>query len=103
MTLLFHYPTAFEYSKYLRPQIKIEFGRGDQQPSGKSAVTPFVAEVFPDIFREKSATTIVLGAERTFVELKDRYFQAVADYFRRRATLERVIGAPIESMIPDHQ
>ena len=68
MTLLFHYPTAFEYSKYLRPQIKIEFGRGDQQPSGKSAVTPFVAEVFPDIFREKSATTIVLGAERTFWE-----------------------------------
>jgi hypothetical protein len=28
MTLLFHYPNAFEYSKYLRPQIKIEFGRG---------------------------------------------------------------------------
>ena len=40
MTLLFHYPNAFEYSKYLRPQIKIEFGRGDQQPSEKSSVTP---------------------------------------------------------------
>lgn len=68
MTLLFHYPNAFEYSKYLRPQIKIEFGRGDQQPSEKSGVTPFVAEVFPDVFREKSASTIVLGAERTFWE-----------------------------------
>lgn len=68
MTLLFHYPNAFEYSKYLRPQIKIGFGRGDQQPSEKSAVTPFVAEVFPDVFREKSASTIVLGAERTFWE-----------------------------------
>lgn len=32
MTLLFHYPDAFDYSKYLQPQIKIEFGRGDQQP-----------------------------------------------------------------------
>jgi len=32
MTLLFYYPTAFEYSRYLQPQIKIEFGRGDQQP-----------------------------------------------------------------------
>ena len=32
MTLLFHYPPAFEYQDYLRPQIKIEFGRGDQQP-----------------------------------------------------------------------
>jgi hypothetical protein len=55
MTLLFHYPNAFEYSSYLRPQIKIEFGRGDQQPSEKSSVTPFVTEMFPDIFREKSA------------------------------------------------
>jgi len=55
MTLLFHYPNAFDYTKYLRPQIKIEFGRGDQQPSEKSSVTPFVTEMFPDIFREKSA------------------------------------------------
>lgn len=68
MTLVFHYPNAFEYSKYLQPQIKIEFGRGDQQPSGKSPVTPFVAEAFPEVFREKSAPTLVLDAERTFWE-----------------------------------
>ena len=68
MTLLFHYPNAFEYSKYLQPQIKIEFGRGDQQPSGKSSVTPFVTEMFPDIFREKLATVLVLDSERTFWE-----------------------------------
>ena len=68
MTLLFHYPDAFEYSSYLRPQIKIEFGRGDQQPSEKSSVTPFVAEMFPDIFTEKSAAVIVLDCERTFWE-----------------------------------
>jgi len=68
MTLLFHYPNAFGYSRYLRPQIKIEFGRGDQQPSEKSSVTPLVTEVFPDIFREKSAAIIVLDCERTFWE-----------------------------------
>ncbi len=68
MTLLFHYPNAFEYSRYLRPQIKIEFGRGDQQPSEKSSVTPLVTEVFPDIFREKSAAIIVLDCEHTFWE-----------------------------------
>ncbi len=50
MTLLFHYPNAFEYNRYLRPQIKIEFGRGDQQPSEESSVTPLVTKVFPDIF-----------------------------------------------------
>jgi hypothetical protein len=68
MTLLFHYPNVFEYSKYLQPQIKIEFGRGDQQPSHKSTVTPFVAENFPDIFREKTGTVLVLDSERTFWE-----------------------------------
>jgi Nucleotidyl transferase AbiEii toxin, Type IV TA system len=68
MTLLFHYPNAFEYNRYLRPQIKIEFGRGDQQPSEKSSVTPFVAETFPEVFREKSSAIIVLDCERTFWE-----------------------------------
>src|SRR5260370_6001895 len=68
MTLLFHYPPAFEYKSYLRPQIKIEFGRGDQQPSQKSPVTPFVAEMFPDVFAEKSAVIAVLDSERTFWE-----------------------------------
>ena len=52
MTLVFHYPHAFEYSKYLQPQIKIEFGRGDQQPSEMSPVTPFVAEAFPRFFEK---------------------------------------------------
>src|SRR6266481_7422899 len=68
MTLLFHYPNAFEYSKYLQPQIKIEFGRGDQQPSHKSSVTPFAADTFPEAFREKTATVLVLDSERTFWE-----------------------------------
>jgi hypothetical protein len=68
MTLLFNYPNAFEYSKYLQPQIKIEFGRGDLQPSNKSSVTPFVAEMFPDMFREKLAMVLVLDSERTFWE-----------------------------------
>jgi hypothetical protein len=68
MTLLFHYPNAFEYTKYLQPQIKIEFGRGDQQPSEKSPITPTVAETFPDIFRVKSVEIMVLDCQRTFWE-----------------------------------
>jgi predicted nucleotidyltransferase component of viral defense system len=51
MTLLFHYPPAFEYTAYLSPQIKIEFGRGDQQRSAKYSVKPFVAEEFPDTMK----------------------------------------------------
>jgi hypothetical protein len=68
MTLSFHYPNAFEYSKYLQPQIKIEFGRGDQEPSHKSFVIPFAADTFPEVFREKAATVLVLDSERTFWE-----------------------------------
>ena len=68
MTLLFHYPHIFKYDDYLGPQIKIEFGRGDQEPAEKASVTPFVAEQFPDIFEGKSATVIVLDSQRTFWE-----------------------------------
>lgn len=68
MTLSFHYPPAFGYKSYLRPQIEIEFGRGDQQPSQKSTVTSFVAEIFPEVFAEKSAAIAVLDCERTFWE-----------------------------------
>ena len=66
MTLLFHYPPAFEYKNYLRPQIQIEFGRGDQQPSQKHPVTSFVAEEFPDIVKDPSAEIAVLDCQRTF-------------------------------------
>ncbi len=68
MTLLFHYPPAFEYKDYLRPQIKIEFGRGDQQPSQKLPVTSFVAEEFPDVVKDRSAEIAVLDCQRTFWE-----------------------------------
>ena len=42
------------------------------------------------------ASTLV-EAERSFVELKDRYFQAIADYFRRRAALDRAVAMPFDS------
>jgi outer membrane protein TolC len=39
-----------------------------------------------------------IEAERNLVSLRDRYFEAIADYFRRRATLERVVGEPVASL-----
>jgi outer membrane protein, heavy metal efflux system len=38
----------------------------------------------------------LIEAQRSQVSLRDRYYETVADYFRRRATLERVIGGPAE-------
>jgi hypothetical protein len=68
MTLLFSCPNAFEYTAYLRPQIKIEFGRGDQWPSKPFAVAPYVAEEFADIFAIPNVAVPVLDCQRTFWE-----------------------------------
>jgi outer membrane protein TolC len=37
----------------------------------------------------------LIEAQRSRVMLEDRYYEAIADYFRRRATLERVVGEPL--------
>lgn len=68
MTLVFYYPRAFDYKDYLRPQIKLELGRGDQQPSEKAQLISFVAEEFPKEFVEPFAEVAVLDAQRTFWE-----------------------------------
>jgi len=36
-----------------------------------------------------------IEAERSLVTLRDRYYEAIADYFRRRAALERALGVPL--------
>jgi outer membrane protein, heavy metal efflux system len=36
----------------------------------------------------------LLEAERNLVDLKNHYFEAIADYFRRQAALERAVGEP---------
>ncbi len=36
-----------------------------------------------------------IEAQRSEVELRERYHEAVADYYRRRAALERAIGGPL--------
>jgi outer membrane protein TolC len=37
----------------------------------------------------------LIEAQRNRVMLQDRYYEAIADYYRRRATLERVTGGPL--------
>jgi Nucleotidyl transferase AbiEii toxin, Type IV TA system len=68
MTLEFQYPTSLVYETYLRPLIKIEFGRGDQHPSERRSITPYVAEEFSSIFPVPDVTLNVLACERTFWE-----------------------------------
>jgi cobalt-zinc-cadmium efflux system outer membrane protein len=37
----------------------------------------------------------LLEAQRNLVQLRDRYFEILADYYRSRASLERAVGAPL--------
>ena len=70
-TLLFDYPTSFapEAPGYLRRAVKIEMGaRADHWPCETKPVMPYVAEQFPQGFREPSCDVKVLSVERTFWE-----------------------------------
>ena len=42
----------------------------------------------------KIAFLTLVEAQRSQIGLRDRYYETLADYFRRRATLERVVGGP---------
>lgn len=57
------------------------------QESVKSAQAGYVTGRIPFL--------TLIEAQRSLVELRDRSYSATADYERRRATLERVIGGPI--------
>src|SRR5438046_1299443 len=58
-----------EAAGYLRRVVKIEMGaRSDHWPCETKPVTPYVAEQFPQGFREPSCDVKVLSVERTFWE-----------------------------------
>ncbi len=70
-TLLFEYPSSFAANStgYIRRMVKIELGaRADHWPCETKSITPYVAEQFPQGFKEGSCEVKVLSAERTFWE-----------------------------------
>lgn len=70
-TLLFEYPTSFapDAAGYIARLVKIEMGaRSDHWPSETKTITPYVAEQFPQGFKEASCRVKVLSVERTFWE-----------------------------------
>ena len=42
----------------------------------------------------------LIDAERSVIDLRDRYYEAMADAFRRRAALERAVGGPLGTAAP---
>jgi Nucleotidyl transferase AbiEii toxin, Type IV TA system len=68
--LLFHYPTSQPTGfDYLRRSVKLEFGSlTDQQPAGRHAVRPWLADVHEAAFSDWSCEVVALELERTFWE-----------------------------------
>jgi len=62
------YPSSFE-SNYLRPEIRLEIGPlALWVPNARHEISPYVAEVFPDVFKRSACFVNVIKAERTFWE-----------------------------------
>jgi outer membrane protein TolC len=58
-------------------------------------------EAAEDAYKSAKVPSLsMIEAQRNLVELQDRYYEAVAGYFRRRATLERVVGGPLVPAAP---
>ena len=68
--LYFHYPTAEANGfDYLRRAVKLELGSlTDQQPTGRHAVRPWVADAFPAAFTDWQCEVTALELPRTFWE-----------------------------------
>jgi hypothetical protein len=69
--LLLQYPGAFPSTEagYVRPIVRIELGaRSDDWPSEPCVVTPYVAEVLPQVIPDATFQVSTLAAERTFWE-----------------------------------
>jgi predicted nucleotidyltransferase component of viral defense system len=70
-TLLFHYPAAIggKAPGYIQPRIKLEYGaRGEPEPFEKKAITPYLAEEFPDELPGSPTMVPALSVERTYWE-----------------------------------
>ena len=68
MVVNFYYPQIFE-TEYLRSCVRLEIGPlAEWMPSHKTIITPFVAEKYPTLFKQKDTTVLTIDVERTFWE-----------------------------------
>ena len=68
MIVNFYYPRIFE-TGYITPHIKLEIGPlAAWQPSHMTTITPFVAEKYGHLFKQKDTSVLTIDVEKTFWE-----------------------------------
>lgn len=68
MVVNFMYPKDFELD-YIVPVVRLEMGPlAEWIPSHNTIIEPFVAEKYPDIFKQRTTEILTIDVERTFWE-----------------------------------
>ena len=69
-TILFKYPASINsHLDYVTQSVRIELGiRSDQWPKEEAKISPYVANIFPDIFSNSNCMVHCLSVNRTFWE-----------------------------------
>ncbi len=68
MVANFYYPQLFE-ADYLRACVRLEIGPlAEWIPSHVTQITPFAAEIYPNVFMQKETSVLTIDVERTFWE-----------------------------------
>lgn len=68
-TITFQYPKTTTQADYIKSQIKLEFGaRGGTEPQNKTTISPYVAENFPELFKQTTCSLATLSVTRSFWE-----------------------------------
>jgi outer membrane protein TolC len=88
-----NYQVQEAYEKVIQGARSVELYEKTILPAAKANVESAQAAYITG----KIAFLTLIEAQRSQVGLRDRYYETLAEYFRRRATLERVVGGPIET------
>jgi hypothetical protein len=68
--ILFHYPSTQPSGfEYIKRYVKLEFGSlTEQQPTGRHAIRPWIADELPNAFEDWACKVVALELDRTFWE-----------------------------------
>src|SRR5262249_25614131 len=90
-----NYEVQQSYEQVSEAQRVVQLYEKDILPTARNNVRAAQAAYVPG----KIPLIALIEAQRNSINLQDRYHEAVADYFRRLATLERAAGGSL-SLVP---
>jgi outer membrane protein TolC len=91
-----NYQVQEEYEKVRQAQQSVALYEKTILPAAKLNIDG----AFAAYINGKISFLTLIEAQRSLVNLRDRYYETLAESFRRWATLERVIGGPLEPVPP---